>query len=128
MFTGERASWQNPKVLTTLFLVFVMGAFAGAISMQFGLHRLLHPHAPSPSLSLRADRKDVFLDTCKKELDLTPQQAEKISLVLDDYKSYYENLQIQLEDIRATGKTRILQLLDDKQKAKFEQLLKDIQK
>ena len=34
MFAAERASWQNPRVLTTLVLVFLTGAMAGAITMR----------------------------------------------------------------------------------------------
>src|SRR5581483_11945532 len=98
MFAADRASWQNPKVLTTLLLVFLAGAFAGALSMRYGLHRTIH----AATLSLRPDGRDAFLGRCQKELNLSADQAKQITLVLDDYKSYYDNLQDQLQEIRAT--------------------------
>jgi Spy/CpxP family protein refolding chaperone len=38
---------------------------------------------------------------------------------------YYQNLQEQLDEVRATGKGRILEILDPQQKQKFEKLLGD---
>ena len=53
-----------------------------------------------------------MLQKFRTDLNLTPAQTEKISLVLDDYRHYYQSVQDQLDDIRATGKMRILQELD----------------
>ena len=38
----KRAPWQNPRVVTTLMLVFLAGAASGALSMHFGMHDWLH--------------------------------------------------------------------------------------
>lgn len=120
MSTAGRASWQNPKVLTTLLLVFIAGAMAGALSMRLGLHEQLHAAA-----ALRDPQTaKTFLERCHHELNLTPEQAAEMAAILDDYKVYYQSLQDQLEEIRATGKSRIMALLDDQQKTKFEQLLR----
>jgi hypothetical protein len=125
MLGSDRASWQNPKVLTTLLLVFLAGACAGALAMRsYGLTRINH----SATLALRPEGRDAFLLRCKKELNLTPTQAQRITGVLDDYKSYYDNLEDQLEEIRATGKDRIMRVLDDRQKAKFEEMLAEMQR
>lgn len=114
----ERASWQNPKVLATLILVFVAGALTGAAGMRWGLHRKLHPDTASVSWRDPKAAK-AFLDTCRKELNLSDQQATQIQAVLDDYKQYYQSL----DDIRGTGKMRILEVLDPRQKAKLEEML-----
>ena len=53
-------------------------------------------------------------------------QSEKIALVLEDYTQYYQSLQDQLDDLRATGKTRILQILDPNQRDKFEKIMSDL--
>lgn len=120
MFATDRPTWQNPKILSTLLLVFIAGALTGAASMRFGLHdRWLHPVA---SMN-RPDQARAFLARCQKELNLSPEQTDQISSILDDYKKYYESLQEQIEDIRATGKIRIMNVLHEDQKAKFEKLL-----
>ena len=119
----EPAPWQSPKILTTLVLVFLAGATTGAVSMRYGLHEHIHPTA---SANAKEPGRDVVLQRFRAELDLSPQQAEKIGLVLEDYSRYYQSLQDQLDDIRATGKTRIVQILDPAQRDKFEKMMGDL--
>lgn len=120
---GGRASWQDPRVLSILFLVFLSGALAGALAMQLGLHERLH-HTEGPAW--HQGNKEIFLQKFKKDLNLTPKQAQDIATVLDDYTTYYQALQGQIEEIRATGKNRILKVLDPEQKQKFEKMLSDL--
>jgi len=115
----RRATWHNPRIFSTLLLVFLAGAAAGAVSMKFGLHDLLHRSSPVAS-------KEDVLQKFRAELNLTPQQADRISLVLDDYRHYYQSVQEQLDDIRATGKMRILQELDPSQREKFGKMMGEI--
>jgi hypothetical protein len=46
--------------------------------------------------------------------------------VLDDYSQYYQSLQDQLDDLRASGKTRIMQILDADQRVKFERMMNQL--
>jgi Spy/CpxP family protein refolding chaperone len=119
MFSAERASWQNPRVLTTLVLVFLTGALAGAITMRSGLHEKMHR---STAPYWREGRNEFSYDMLKKELDLTPEQSGRLKTILDDFMKYHEDLQAQIEDVRATGKNRIIQMLDARQRQRFEQL------
>ncbi len=112
----DRPSWQNPKILTLLLFVFALGAVTGALGMRLGLHDRLHPNS-----TWNAHAAKAFLDRCDKELNLTPKQRAEMSSVLDDYKQYYE----ALEDVRSTGKRRIMALLDDQQRRRFEQMLNE---
>ncbi len=127
MHVAERASWQNPKVLTTLLMVFVAGAFTGALSMRWDLHRRLHPSATSSSWK-DPNAAKIFIDRCRKDLNLSPKQSQEMSAILDDYKSYYQSVQDQLDDVRATGKGKIMELLDDEQRKKFEKMLTEVPK
>jgi Spy/CpxP family protein refolding chaperone len=119
MLAAERASWQNPRVLTTLVLVFLAGAMAGAITMRSSLHEKLH-HTSAPYW--REGRNEFSYDRLKKDLDLTPEQSERLKTILDDFDKYHEDLQAQIEDVRATGKNRIMQMLDARQRQRFEQI------
>jgi Spy/CpxP family protein refolding chaperone len=116
---AERATWQNPRILSTLLLVFLAGATTGAVSMKFGLHEILHRSGGPAS-------KEAVLQKFRTDLNLTPVQTNKISLVLDDYRQYYQSVQEQLDDIRATGKMRILQELDPAQREKFQKMMGEI--
>lgn len=122
MVAAERAPWQNPRILTTLMLVFLAGAATGAISMRLGVHGWLHP----PAAASHPATRDAVLNRFKTELDLDRAQTEKLSLVLDDYRQYYESLQEQLDDLRSTGKTRILQILNPEQRIKFQKMMTDL--
>ena len=116
---ADRATWQNPRIFTTLLLVFLAGGATGAVSMKFGLHQFLHKSSAPTS-------KEGVLQKFRTDLDLTPAQTEKISLILDDYRHYYQSVQDQEDDIRATGKMRILQELNPAQRDKFQKLLGEI--
>ena len=117
--SAERATWQNPRIFSTLLFVFLAGGATGAVSMKFGLHQILHRSAAPTT-------KAGVLQKFRTDLNLTPAQAEKISLILDDYQHYYQSVQDQEDDIRATGKMRILQELDLAQRDKFQKLMGEI--
>jgi Spy/CpxP family protein refolding chaperone len=114
-----RATWHNPRIFSTLLLVFLAGAAAGAVSMKFGLHQILHRSAAPAS-------KEAVLQKFRTDLNLTPAQTEKISLILDDYRHYWQSVQDQQDDIRATGKMRILHELDPVQREKFQRMMAEI--
>lgn len=122
MLAPGRASWQNPRILATLVMVFLCGALAGAITMRSGLHDKLHRSTPY----WRDDQTEFSYDRLKKELNLTPDQAERLKVILDDFVKYHEDLQAQIEDVRATGRNRILQMLTPDQRRRFEQLSSQI--
>ena len=109
---------QNPKVgiAFTLVLVFLVGAVAGALAMNLGVHKRLHrvPFWTDPG-------KQVSLQRLQKELDLTPDQTDQLKTALDDFSRYYQ-------DVLAIGKTSIYRILNEQQKHKFDQLMNEAQK
>ena len=114
---AERAPWMNPRILTTLMLVFLAGAATGALSM-----RLVHHPAPVNA----QQNREAVLNRFRTQLDLDGAQVQKLSLLLDDYSQYYESMQEQLDDLRSTGKTRIMQILNPQQRDKFEKMMNDL--
>jgi uncharacterized membrane protein len=118
------ASWQNPKVALTLLLVFLCGAAAGAVGMRFTSVAA----AAKPVPAWKDGGRDVTLQRFKKELKLNGKQAAELEEVLDDFMKYYQTLQAQMDEVRANGKERILGVLDDSQKEKFNQMMGELQK
>lgn len=119
---SARATWQNPRVVFPLMMVFLAGAASGALWMQLGLHDKLHRTAvsnPAPS-------RETVLQRFNSELGLSPDQSQKIANVLEDYTQYYQSLQDQLDDVRSTGRTQILQILNPDQRDKFDKLMNDL--
>jgi hypothetical protein len=118
---------QNPKVISTLVVVFLAGAAVGALSMQLGLHEKLHRTVSAAAPKTPPAAKDAVLQRFKTELDLSTVQTQQISSILDDYRHYYQSLQDQLDDVRAMGKTRIVQILNEGQRQKFDKMMTELQ-
>jgi hypothetical protein len=119
----NRAPWQNPRILYTLIFVFLTGAVAGAITMRFGFAPERHKSGPY----WKEGGREFSIQRFRTELNLNSDQAREIETVLDDFVMYYQTLQAQMDDVRATGKTRIVKILNEDQKQKFERMLTEFQ-
>jgi hypothetical protein len=126
---ASAASPCNAKVAGTLAVVFLAGAAVGALTMQMGLHERLHRTVSAATLPVirKAPSNDALVQRFKSELNLSADQTDKIAMVLADYREYYHSLEDQLDDVRSTGKSRIMQILDEQQRAKFEKIMGDLQ-
>ncbi len=98
----------------TLTLVFLTGVLAGAVAMDLGAHKRMHRSVPFWT----EGGKDVWLHRWQKELNLSPEQTQQMTVILDDFGTYYAN-------VLSDGKARILRILNNDQKRKFEKLLED---
>jgi len=109
-------SW-DPKIvcLTTLALVFLCGAAAGAVVMNLGVHTHLH----QPSFDTAAGKAQYF-SRMQRELNLTPVQKEQMESVLNDCWQYYRT-------VLSDSKSRVEQILTEQQRRKFERLLQEYQ-
>jgi len=123
MVVAERAVWQNTRIVTTLLLVFLAGATAGAVSMKLGFHNWLHRSGPAGP---REPARDAVVQRFRTELQLSSAQTDQIAVVLEDYRKYYQTVQDQLEDIRATCKGQIMRILDPEQRVKFEKMMAEL--
>lgn len=118
-----RAPWQNPRILYTLFFVFLSGAAAGALTMKLSVAPERHRGGPF----WKEGGREISLHKFRKELGLTPEQASEMETVLDDFVMYYQTLQAQMDDVRATGKQRIMRILRDDQRQRFEKMIGELQ-
>ena len=117
MTSAHSPGWQNPRILLTLAVVFLVGVTVG-----MAVHHWMHV-APPPPPTTQVGPGAALMTRLKGELNLTPEQTEQLKTVLDDFFTYYYTLQAQLDDVRASGKQRILHILDDGQKKKFEKIM-----
>jgi hypothetical protein len=101
--------------IVSFVLVFLCGALLGAVLMSFSGHSAFHGVQP-PATGLV-----MSVPEWKQRLDLTDQQTEQLQSILDDFSHYYDN-------VLADGNSRIMQILNDDQKRKFERMLKDHRK
>ncbi len=123
MTAPRQASWQNPRILLTLLLVFLCGSLAGVLAMRYGFPQKFHNPVPYWT----QDGKEISLHRFETELNLTPDQSRRIKSILDDFVMYYHTLQAQMDEVRANGKSRILRVLTPEQRKQFEKMLDDLQ-
>ncbi len=124
--TGSSAAsspWRNPKIILILLSVFLCGAVAGIVGMKISQRTVSAKQLPY----YKEGGREISLQRFRKELDLTNEQAAEIEVILDDFMMYYQTLQAQMDEVRAHGKDRIQTLLDDKQRAKFNRMLNELQ-
>jgi Spy/CpxP family protein refolding chaperone len=121
----NNASIGNPRIASTLLLVFLAGAASGMLGMRYGLHDRIHKTVAAASLPHETNREAVLQDF-KTKLDLSQDQTDQIAVVLEDYRHYYESLEDQLDDLRSTGRTRIVQILNPGQRDKFEKMMNEL--
>src|SRR6185369_17224923 len=107
----------SPKLASALCLalVFLIGAAAGAVAMNLNVHKQMH----QPVFDTPASKAKYFAHM-RKELDLTPAQAEQIELLLTDFWQLYHT-------VLSDSKQRVEQLLNEEQRKKFEILLQQQQ-
>ena len=105
----------NPRLLAgvSLALVFLCGALAGALIMDFGVHNRLRP----PTFET-VQGQTFYFDRLQKELDLTPAQSEQVKSILNDFWQYYRT-------VLSEGRGRIEQVLTPEQRQKFARLLQE---
>jgi hypothetical protein len=127
MTSAQAPTWQNPRILLILFLIFLSGLIVGMAAMSLGAHRWLHESAAPRSASSRDAAKDVTLHRFKTELNLSPQQTEQLDTILDDFFAYYHTLQSQMDDVRQSGKERIRHILTPEQQSKFDKMVTEFQ-
>ncbi len=116
--SGNPYSWSNPRVLLTFSLIFLCGALVGAIAITLTQTQSFVASSP------RELSREMTLARLTTELDLTAEQQERLRVVLDDYFQYYHALQDQLDEVKASGRDKITSLLTEKQKTKFQLMLK----
>lgn len=94
----------------SLVLVFLVGAAAGAVVMDFKVHRNRIPAFETPA------GKALYFERMQRELNLTPAQSEQMQSVLNDFWQYYRT-------VLTDGKQRVESILTEEQRQKFEKLL-----
>jgi hypothetical protein len=127
MSTPHRPLWQHPQIVSTLLLVFIAGGATGALAFRIlrDRHRVSAASLVAKEVTKESNREAV-LQRFRSELNLTSDQASKIGVVLEDFSQYYESLQEQQTDLRATGKNRIVAILNQEQRDKFEKMMAEL--
>lgn len=115
------ASQGSRKAFFLVFLVFALGIALGALGTYVVTTRVLAAHSPA----VRTPVSTMAMFT--KDLNLTPDQQNKIQAILSDTRARYADIHKrddpEYEKTRQEGRDRIRQVLSPEQGPKFEELL-----
>ncbi len=117
------SSWQNPRILCTLLLVFLCGAAAGGLTVRLAMNQSARRSGPY----WKEAGREITLERFRRDLNLTPDQSQQMATILDDFFMYYQTLQAQMDEVRGSGKSRILNILNEDQRKRFEKMMTDLQ-
>jgi hypothetical protein len=101
--------------IVSLLLVFLVGTVLGAVVMSYREHSGIHGSHPGN------DRMSMSIREWKQQLNLTDEQTRQLTSVLDDFSRLYD-------DLLSDGNTRILQILNEDQKKKYDRMIADHKK
>jgi len=98
--------------LISFLLVFLCGALAGAVAMNYWLRPGIHG-APTAAAGMSMSVREW-----KSQLSLTEEQTRQLTSILGDFARYYDNL-------LADGNSRIVQILNPEQKRRYEKMMQE---
>jgi Spy/CpxP family protein refolding chaperone len=109
-----------------LTLVFVLGAAAGGVGMFWAERHGLVQAGAGPAHMTRAGAQDWLT----RELRLTAEQRQQLGVILDDtekgYRQVRERVRPEFETVRQSGREKIRAILTVEQRARFEELVRQL--
>ncbi len=112
-----------------VFVVFLLGVLVGGVGNHFWGERVWGGKQ-EPASTPRAPSRAQIVNNFTRELQLTPDQQQKVSAIIDDTRSQvramYAPLDAQHEQLRQQARARIRAILTPEQLPKFEQFMQRI--
>ena len=116
---------ERKRATLYILLIFFCGVLAGAVATNLWMN-----WGPR-SVSARADSQpwssQHIVERFTRDLSLSPEQAKQLNQILDETHKVYREHESQIEAIRQQGRARIREILNDEQKAKYEQILASVE-
>jgi len=116
----------NRKAIVFLVAVFVLGAAAGILGTMWATQTGLAATTRGPSKF----SKQGALEWLNNELRLSAEQQQQLGPILDEtaagYEGIRERVRPEYDQVRQQGRDRIRAILTPEQKARFEELVQQI--
>jgi len=116
----------NKRAIAYLFLVFALGAALGVLGTLWAGRTGWAAPAGPPSMR----DKQGAAEWLTHELDLTAEQQQQLGPILDQtatsYEAIRERVRPEYEQVRQTSREKIRAILTPEQKARFEELVQQM--
>lgn len=113
------------RAILYLLVVFVLGAVVGGLATHWASRR----GWASERSDYRRDPRGA-LEWLNRELKLSPNQRAQVEAILDDtgqaYRTIRQRTRPEYESVRQQGRDRIRAVLNEEQRARFEELVREI--
>ena len=113
-----RLSACTGKAMLILTAVFMGGLVLGVLGTRV-YNQQPDPLAVQHAGPLHSQQAELSVTELRTQLDLNEEQVAKIHMILDESIMDETNLLDQLQALQTEARRRILELLDEKQRAKF---------
>jgi len=110
------------KLAGMVSVIFLAGMAAGAVGMRLVDRHWLQP--PNPAFS--ASEKELAVQHFRRELSLDEQQARAIEAILDEFMMQQAELMTQFKSSRLSGHERIIQILNEEQRRRFQEVVNQL--
>ncbi|HWC77243.1 MAG TPA: hypothetical protein VG778_07270 [Blastocatellia bacterium] len=110
------------KIWCVLAAVFILGGVSGV-----ALDTIYNSAAVRNEESVPSMPGDAYFEMLKRELDLAPEQASYMQVILDDARAQYKNVCAEVRPrydvVREIARGRMRVLLSPEQQKKFDQIV-----
>ena len=119
----------QPKQIAALYLglVFAAGLVLGAAAHRFHAVQTADARVVAPVRKSSSQYRQELLSSLRTELSLSPRQVEDVNEIYDkigkQYHAVRKTIDPQVKVLRAQRAERIMALLDDEQKVKYQEIL-----
>ena len=113
------------KASLLIGVVFLLGAIVGG---SLGTTIVSRQFASRPEISAR-QKRNMILEKFRSRLSLTPEQTEKVSVILEEthrqFRALEQSIKPQSVEIRSQMRNKVRQLLTEDQKGAFEVMTRE---
>lgn len=119
----------QPKKIAALYLglVFAAGLVLGAAAHRFHAVQTADARVVTPVKKSSSQYRKELIATLRMELSLSPEQVKDVNEIYDEigkqYHAVRKTIDPQVNALRAQRAERIMALLDDEQKVKYQEIL-----
>ena len=117
------------RVILATVVIFLAGAATGGVVVRTYAPKIVKRTHISPPLPIGQDRRDEYLAKLDRELQLTPQQRQKVEAILCEsqkrMKEIWEPFEPEVKEEYRRTRREISEVLTPEQQAKMKQWRKD---
>ena len=112
--------FEKSRAPVYILLIFLCGVAAGALASNLWTGWARGREAAQADSTPQLSRTQRTVERFTENMSLTPDQARKLSVLLDEMRGQYRDGE---DAIRAEGRDRIREILTDEQRLQYEEMI-----